>query len=110
MRSSFEQSVAQALLDRGGPVPEGIVASNGQSAARRFGVYRNNVFEVEVRLLPSGGAVFLRALGEGRSLDEAADLALAVRSDFNLAFNLAGLIGWGLIREVIVARAKERRS
>ena len=30
--------------------------------------------EVEVRLLPPGGAVFLRALGEGRSLDEAADL------------------------------------
>jgi hypothetical protein len=48
--------------------------------------------------------VFLRALGEGRSLDEAADLALAERSEFNLAFNLAGLIGWGLIREVIVAR------
>ena len=50
------------------------------------------------------GPCFLRALGEGRSLDEAADLALAERSDFNLAFNLAGLIGWGLIREVIVAR------
>ena len=46
-----------------------------------------------MRLLLPGGAVFLRALGEGRSSDEAADLSLAERSDFNLAFNLAGLIG-----------------
>lgn len=257
MRPSFEQSVAQALLDRGGPVPQGIVARNGQSAARRFGVYRNNVvaglvkaiearfpavekivgrdffvamardfvfarpprspvlatygdefadfistfeparelpyladvarveaartrayhaadatplgasqleavgadalvglrvdlhpslaivrsehpvvtiwamnsgeldlapienwsaedaliarphLDVEVRLLPPGGAVFLRALGDGRSLGEAAEAALAERSEFNLAINLAGLIGWGLIREVIVAQAKE---
>ena len=43
MSRSFEQSVAQALLDCGGPVPHGIVARNGQSAARRFSVYRNNV-------------------------------------------------------------------
>lgn len=257
MRPSFEQSVAQALLDRGGPVPQGIAARNGQSAARRFGVYRNNVvaglvkaiearfpavekivgrdffvamarnfvvaqpprspvlatygdeladfistfeparelpyladvarveaartrayhaadatplgasqlealgadalvgrrvdlhpslaivrsehpvvtiwamnsgeldlapienwsaedaliarphLDVEVRLLPPGGAVFLRALGDGRSLGEAAEAALAERSEFNLAINLAGLIGWGLIREVIVAQAKE---
>ena len=40
--------------------------------------------DVEVRLLPPGGAAFLRALAEGRSLGAAADAALADDADFDL--------------------------
>ena len=64
--------------------------------------------DVEVRLLPPGGAVFLRALAEGRSLGSAADAALADHPDFDLTGNLAGLIGWGLVRGVILAQPNER--
>jgi hypothetical protein len=59
--------------------------------------------DVEVRLLPPGGAAFLRALGEGRSLGEAADAALADHLDFDLTGNLAGLIGGGLLCGVSVS-------
>jgi hypothetical protein len=64
--------------------------------------------DVEVRLLPPGGAAFLRALAEGRSLGEAAGAALADHPDFDLTSNLAGLIGWGLVRGVNVAERNER--
>jgi hypothetical protein len=65
--------------------------------------------DVEVRLLPPGGAVFLRALAEGRSLGEAAGAARADYPQFNLTGNLAGLIGWGLIRQVILTEPTGRR-
>jgi hypothetical protein len=65
--------------------------------------------DVEVRLLPPGGGAFLRALAEGRSLGEAADTALADHPDFDLTGNLAGLIGWGLVRSVILPELNERR-
>jgi len=48
--------------------------------------------EVEVRQLPPGGATFLDALAAGTTLGEAATAAAA----FDLAVNLAGLIGAGL--------------
>jgi hypothetical protein len=66
--------------------------------------------DVEVRLLPPGGAAFLRALAEGRSLGKAAAAARVDCPDFNLTGNLAGLIGWGLIRQVIVPDWTGRRS
>ncbi len=56
-------------------------------------------FEVDVRLLPPGGAAFLRALAEGRPLGEATEAALADCSEFDLTRNLARLIGWGLVRD-----------
>ena len=52
--------------------------------------------DVEVRLLPPGGAAFLRALAEGRSLGVAADAALADDAAFDLTGSLAALIGRGL--------------
>ena len=64
--------------------------------------------DVEVRLLPPGGAAFLRALAEGRSLGEAAGAARADHRQFNLTGNLAGLIGWGLIRQVVLAEPTGR--
>ena len=55
--------------------------------------------DVEVRLLPPGGAAFLLALASGQPLAEAA--AHADHAGFDLAANLAGLIGWGAAGKVI---------
>jgi len=59
--------------------------------------------EVEVHLLPPGGAEFLLAMAAGGSLGEAAQDALDARPQFNLADNLAGLIGCGLAGRIITA-------
>jgi Putative DNA-binding domain len=64
--------------------------------------------DVEVRLLPPGGAVFLHALAEGRSLGEAA--ARAGSAAFDLTANLSGLIGWGLISQVMIAAPRGRHK
>ena len=56
--------------------------------------------DVEVRSLPPGGAAFLLALASGRPLGEAAQDALADGPNFDLASNLAGLIGWGVVRRI----------
>jgi hypothetical protein len=53
--------------------------------------------EVEVRTLPAGGAGFIEALRGGRALAEAVDSAAGDSAQFDLAANLAGLIGSGLI-------------
>src|SRR5216684_313883 len=63
--------------------------------------------DVEVRTLPPGGAAFLLALAGGRPLDEAAEAAVANDSTFDLVGNLAGLIGSGLVRDIILP---EQRS
>jgi Putative DNA-binding domain len=62
--------------------------------------------EVQVRALPQGGAAFLLALAAGRPLGEAAEAALADDPDFDLASNLAGLIGSGLVRDIVVPEPK----
>lgn len=51
---------------------------------------------VEVRRLPAGGAAFLNALAAGATLGDAALAAAADHAAFDLAANLAGLIGAGL--------------
>ena len=51
--------------------------------------------EVEVRRLPEGGAAFVLALKGGASLQEAAARAIDESSAFDLAANLAGLMGCG---------------
>jgi hypothetical protein len=57
--------------------------------------------DVEVRLLPSGGAAFLLALADGRPIGEAAATGLADHPEFDLAHNLAGLIGSHLVRNIV---------
>jgi len=49
--------------------------------------------DVEVRRLPEGGATFVLALKEGASLQEAAARAIDDAPAFDLAANLAGLVG-----------------
>lgn len=56
--------------------------------------------EVQVRRLPAGGAAFLHALVSGASLGDAAATADADHPAFDLAANLAGLIGAGLATEL----------
>jgi hypothetical protein len=53
--------------------------------------------DVEVRMLPPGGAAFLLALAAGRALADSAEAAIAEIGDFDLATNLAGLIGSRLV-------------
>lgn len=50
--------------------------------------------DVEVRSTPLGGAEFVTALGEGRTLSEAAEIAMKV-PNFDLAANLAALLHAG---------------
>jgi hypothetical protein len=58
--------------------------------------------DVEIRALPPGGAAFLRALAEGQPLGKAAEAAVAACPAFDLTANLAGLIGWGLVGDLVV--------
>jgi len=59
--------------------------------------------EVEVRMLPPGGAAFLLALAAGQPLREAALHALAECPHFDLTDNVAGLISCGLATRIIPA-------
>lgn len=52
-------------------------------------------FDVTVRRLPPGGAVFADRLISGRPLGEAASSALEASSEFDIAANIAGLIEAG---------------
>ena len=53
--------------------------------------------EVEIRRLPDGGAPFILALKEGKTLGEAAAIAAEEAPSFALEANLAGLIASGAI-------------
>lgn len=57
--------------------------------------------EVEVRTLPPGGAAFLHALARGETFAAAAEGAMAAHNEFDLAANLAGLIGAGLVAAIV---------
>jgi hypothetical protein len=65
--------------------------------------------DVLVRLLPPGGAAFLGALSRGATLGEAADLAGSGDGRFDLAANLAGLIGSGILSRVVTAEGDQLR-
>ena len=76
--------------------------SDAQTEAVDFSVAEDALIvrpgaEVEVRLVPPGGAAFLAALGEGRTLMDAAATAQAADGRFDLAGNLVGLLGAGAL-------------
>ena len=58
--------------------------------------------DVEVRSLPPGSAAFLLAFAAGQPLAEAAAAALADHAGFDLAGNVAAVIGWGVVVDVIL--------
>lgn len=53
--------------------------------------------DVEVRLMPPGGAVFVLALGAGDPLGTAAGAAIDADAAFDLAGNIAGLVSAGVL-------------
>jgi hypothetical protein len=55
--------------------------------------------DVQVRLLPPGGAAFLAALSAGATLADAAHAAAADDACFDLTANLAGLLSFGLVAD-----------
>ena len=57
--------------------------------------------DVEVRLLPSGGATFLHALGSGHPISAAAEVAFADHAEFDLSRGLAELISSGVVIEIM---------
>jgi len=57
-------------------------------------------FDVAVRHLPPGGAVFAACLASGRPLGEAASAALDAHTDFDIATNIAGLIEAGAFSSI----------
>jgi hypothetical protein len=59
--------------------------------------------EVVLRLLPPGGAAFLGALRGGATLAQAVSLAMTDDPRFDLAANLAGLIGSGALAGIAVS-------
>ena len=85
---------------------------NGRSPRSRTGAARMRWSSARIstsrsRLLPPGGAAFLLALAAGRTLADAAETARADHSAFDLAGNLAGLIGWGVAGKVILPAPHE---
>jgi len=62
--------------------------------------------DVEVRALPPGGAAFLFALAAGQRLGEASEVALGDDPNFDLTGNIAGLIGSGLVRDIVLPESK----
>jgi len=57
-------------------------------------------FDIVVRHLPPGGAVFATCLRDGRPLGEAAAAALDAAPDFDIATNIAGLIEAGAFTSI----------
>jgi hypothetical protein len=66
--------------------------------------------DLDTRLLPPGGALFLRSLGQGKSLAEAAGEAVTHHQDFDLAINLAGLFSAGLVVALSFCPPEDMRS
>ncbi len=57
--------------------------------------------DVQVRRLPSGGAVFLDALCSGETLGEAAEKAAADSAEFDLAGNISGFLQAGVFSRIV---------
>jgi hypothetical protein len=66
--------------------------------------------EVEVRALPPGGAAFLASLFAGKRLAAAVEAASEESADFDLAANLAGLVGAGAAAEFFLSTSSKDES
>lgn len=94
VRSEFSAVTIFATNREGAPVSR-IDASTPEDA-----LITRPEFDVMVRHLPPGGAVFAICLMEGRSLGEAASSALDASTDFDIAANIAGLIEAGAFTSI----------
>jgi hypothetical protein len=86
VRSSYPIVSIYELNAASGDVPQARLAGSEDALVTRSG------FKVEIRPLAEGGAPFILALKEGKTIGEAAILALRESSAFELKSNLAGLM------------------
>ena len=91
VRSSFPIVTIFELNKREGDVPPSRLEGGEDALVARPRL------EVELRRLPAGGAPFILALKEGKSIGEAAAIAFGKAPGFDLQANLAGLIAAGAI-------------
>jgi Putative DNA-binding domain len=89
MRSSF--AAVTILAANRGTEPAGTI----YAATPEDALITRPDFDVAVRRLPPGGAIFLACLMSGRALGDAAAAALDCSPAFDLATNIAGLIEAG---------------
>jgi len=98
VRSRFP-AVTIWTANTGDDEPEPIDAGSGGEDA----MILRPASHVEVRRLPSGGAVFIEALARGETLEAATHTTLDEAKDFDLQANLAGLFASGAIVAVNAA-------
>ncbi|MCP3441623.1 DNA-binding domain-containing protein [Bradyrhizobium sp. CCGUVB14] len=99
VRSAFS-AVTIFAANRDGASTQRIDASTPEDA-----LITRPDFDVAVRLLPPGGAVFAACLASGQRLGEAAGVALDAHADFDLATNIAGLIAAGAFTSIALGEA-----
>jgi hypothetical protein len=100
MRSSF--AAVTIFAANRGTEPAGTI----DAATPEDALITRPDFDVAVRLLPPAGAIFLACLMSGRSLGDAAAAALDCSPAFDLATNIAGLIGAGAFTSVTSGGAR----
>ncbi|MGY8708967.1 DNA-binding domain-containing protein [Bradyrhizobium sp. 18BD] len=79
---------------------DGAPASRIDASTPEDGLITRPEFDVVVRHLPAGGAVFATSLIEGQPLGEAATAALDASPDFDIATGIAGLIEAGAFTSI----------
>jgi hypothetical protein len=84
-------------LEGGTPAPVDLDSGGEDALVSRPGA------EVEVRSLPPGAAAFIGELADGRGLAIAAETGLAAANSFDLAANLAALLGAGVFADSRIA-------
>lgn len=72
--------------------PDGLVDWQAEDA-----LVTRPLFDVQVVILPPGGAPFVRALADGVPLGEAAGSAAGAHPEFDLALNLSGIFNAGAV-------------
>lgn len=92
VRSQFPAlTIWQMNIDDGVPAPVDLAAGGEDALIVR------PVADVEVRLIPKGSLEFIQALGDGRPVLGALEVALIANSRFDLSTNLFDLMGAGAI-------------
>ncbi len=84
-------------------VDDGVSAPVDLEAGGEDALIMRPAAEVEVRSMPPGGADFIAALVNGKSLAEAAKSAMNASALFDLSANLAALIGAGVFVDYSIA-------
>lgn len=101
LRSPYA-AVSVFSANRAGEDPSGI-----KTGIAEDGLVTRRAFDVEVRHLPPGGAVFLQLLMNGDTLGEAAGATAAESEDFDLAAAIAAMLEAGVFSGLATDRKTE---